>query len=102
MVHVHFCPDCGTKLYLSFERFPDAVGVYGGTFDDPDWVEIRPDNAKHIFVGVGRHDTVIPAGMPAFEEHAMTKEGAPLEPHVLDIAASVAELRRLRQDRTKS
>ena len=33
VVHVHFCADCGTKLWLSFERFPDAVGVYAGTYD---------------------------------------------------------------------
>ncbi len=34
-VHVHFCGDCGTRLWLSFERFPGAVGIYAGTFDDP-------------------------------------------------------------------
>ena len=35
IVNVHFCANCGTKLFLSFERFADVVGVYGGTFDDP-------------------------------------------------------------------
>src|SRR4051812_8764481 len=48
VVSVHFCQVCGTKLYLSFERFPDACGVYAGTFDDPNWFDIRPDNSKHI------------------------------------------------------
>src|SRR5512142_2925318 len=37
IVHVHFCGRCGTKLYLTFERFPDVFGVYCGTFDDPNW-----------------------------------------------------------------
>ena len=36
-VHIHFCAMCGTKLWLRFERFPDAVGIYAGTFDDPAW-----------------------------------------------------------------
>ncbi len=79
-VHVHFCPDCGTKLYLTFERFPASAGVYAGTFDDPDWFEIRPDNAKHIFIGVARRDTLLPPGLACFAEHAMTNEGTPLEP----------------------
>ena len=37
-VIIHFCATCGTKLFLSFERFPDHLGVYAGTFDDPDSV----------------------------------------------------------------
>ena len=79
VVHVHFCPDCGTKLWLSFERFPDAVGVYAGTFDDPCWFPIDSTTSKHIFLGVARSDTVIPAGLPTFVEHATTNEGVPQE-----------------------
>jgi hypothetical protein len=26
-VYVHFCATCGTKLFLTFERFADVVGV---------------------------------------------------------------------------
>lgn len=83
-VHLHFCPDCGTRLWLSFERFPGAVGVYAGTFDDPCWFEIGPGNAKHIFLGVARGDTVVPPGVPTFAGHAMTAEGAPLEATVFE------------------
>src|SRR5947208_12467352 len=36
-VQVHFCPTCGTKTHMTFERFPDACGIYAGTFDDPNW-----------------------------------------------------------------
>lgn len=79
LVHVHFCPDCGTKLWLTFERFPGAVGVYAGTFDNPDWFPIDPTSSKHIFLGVARADTVIPAGIPTFVEHATTNEGAAQE-----------------------
>ncbi len=83
-VDVHFCANCGTKLFLTFERFPGATGVYGGTFDDPDWYERTPAVTKHIFLGVGMAGTVVPAGFNCFEEHAMTNAGDPIEPHRFD------------------
>lgn len=76
VVHIHFCPDCGTKLWLTFERFPRGVGIYAGTFDDPCWFTIDPATSKHIFLGVARSDTVIPPGIPTFVEHATTNDGA--------------------------
>jgi len=82
MVHVHFCADCGTKLFLTFERFPDVVGLYGGTLDDPNWIESTPDNTKHIFMSVAQHGTIIPAGVNTFMEHATTNNGNPIEPTV--------------------
>lgn len=84
MVHVHFCGDCGTKLWLSFERFPYAVGVYAGTFDDPCWFAINPTSSKHIFLGVARSDTIIPAGVPTFVEHATSNDGAEQEATVFE------------------
>ena len=74
-VHIHFCGDCGTKLWLSFERFADAVGIYAGTFDDPCWFPIDPAYSKHIFLGVARPDTIVPAGLPTFVEHASSNDG---------------------------
>jgi hypothetical protein len=34
-VNIHFCSQCGTKLALTFERWPDRLGIYVGTLDDP-------------------------------------------------------------------
>jgi hypothetical protein len=79
-VTIHFCRDCGTKLYLSFERFPAAFGLYAGTLDDPDWIEVTPENAKHIFIGVARPETILPPRMACFAEHAITNAGEALEP----------------------
>ena len=81
-VFVHFCGECGTKLFLSFERFPDVVGVYGGTFDDPNWFERSPENSKHIFLSVAQKGTVVPARFNCFAEHAITNDGTPIEPQV--------------------
>ncbi len=41
-VTVHYCRSCGTALYHHFERFPEQVGVFAGTFDDPTWFERSP------------------------------------------------------------
>jgi len=84
MVDVHFCPRCGTKLYLTFERFPDVVGVYAGTFDDPNWFERFDDSTKHIFLGVAQRGTLIPAGVRTFREHATTNSGEAIEPVIFD------------------
>lgn len=85
LVHVHFCRDCGTKLWLSFERFPDVIGVYAGTFDDPCWFAISPETSKHIFLGVARADTVIPPGLVTFVEHATGNDGTPSQPTVFAV-----------------
>lgn len=81
-VNIHFCATCGTKLFLGFERFPDVVGVYGGTFDDPDWFERSAQNSKHIFLDVALKGTVVPAGVNCFREHATDNEGNPIAPQV--------------------
>ena len=82
IVNVHFCARCGTKLFLSFERFSEVVGVYGGTFDDPDWFERSAKNSRHIFLSVAQRGTVIPAGIDSYDQHTTTNEGQPIKPTV--------------------
>lgn len=84
IIHVHFCASCGTKLWLSFERFPGKVGVYAGTFDDPCWFDIAPEISRHIFLGEARRDTVIPPGLPTYAAHVLAKDGTPETPTVFD------------------
>ena len=83
-VYIHFCDTCGTKLFLTFERFEGIVGLYGGTLDDPNWLEITPQNSKHIFLGVAQKGTIIPPHINTFVEHATKNDGSPLEPEVFD------------------
>ena len=82
LLTIHFCETCGTKLFLTFERFPDVAGIYGGTFDDPNWFDRTPENSKHIFLGVAQHGTVIPAGVITYLEYATTEDGTPIEPTI--------------------
>jgi hypothetical protein len=84
IVHVHFCAGCGTKLYLTFERFAGICGVYAGTFDNPGLFEIEPDNSKHIFIDMARRETILPSGIFCFSEHATRNDGTPLEPVIFD------------------
>lgn len=84
VVTINFCARCGTKLWLGFERFSDVVGVYGGTFDDPDWFPRDPATTKHIYLDVAQHGTVIPPGLDTFGEYVIAKDGSAVMPEVLD------------------
>ena len=98
-VRVHFCPQCGTKLFLTFERFPGACGIYAGTYDDPHWFDIEPEISKHIFISMARPDSVIPVGVPVYAEHVSTNEGTPCEPVVLSRSSGPQDcLRRFNAD----
>ncbi len=83
-VFIYFCDTCGTKLFLTFERFADVVGVYGGTFDDPNWFDLTPENSKQIFLGVAQRGTVIPPHVNTFIGHATREDGSPITPTVFD------------------
>ena len=84
IVNVHFCARCGTKIYLTFERFPDVVGVYGGTFDDPNWFARSESTTKHIFLDMAQQGTVIPAQVNTFRQHAASSTGEAIAPTVYD------------------
>jgi hypothetical protein len=89
-VTINFCSTCGTKLFLAFERFPGVFGIYGGTFDDPNWFERTPLMSRHIFLDSAQRGTLIPAGVGAFREHTMLNDGTPVapmmfeQPHAID------------------
>jgi len=90
-VYSHFCGTCGAGIYYSFDRWDDVIGIHGGTFDDPNWFTFDESNAKHIFLDVARHDTVIPAGLPTFRQHATTTDGTPCKATVYDAPHPMAE-----------
>lgn len=94
IVKVHFCPTCGTKLYLSFERFTDCYGVYAGTFDDPHWFALPPQNTKQIFISAARPDTILQPGIATFQHHARLDDGTPVASETLAHAICVGDLPR--------
>lgn len=91
-LHINFCPSCGTKLFVEFERWPGNTGIYSGTLDDPGILPMDADHAKQIFAGQARPGTVLRAGLPTFEEHATTLDGTPLQAVVLDSPQRVEDV----------
>lgn len=83
-ITINFCRVCGTKLFLEFERFPDVIGTYAGTFDNPNWFERTPANTKYIFLEAAQSGTMVPPGFNAFHEHALLNDGTPIPPEVHD------------------
>ncbi|MCZ4255484.1 GFA family protein [Sulfitobacter sp. G21635-S1] len=81
-IHAHFCSDCGTKLALTFERWPDKIGIYIGTLDDPSRISVKPENSKHIFVSEAPSGTLLPPNVKIYQRHAAENDGTPIEPTV--------------------
>lgn len=81
-IHIHFCRDCGTKLALTFERWPDRLGLYAGSLDDPASVPVTGTTSKQIFVSEARPDTLLFAGIPTYLRHATENDGTPIAPRV--------------------
>ena len=82
-VTLSFCGRCGTTLCLDLERFPDILGLCGGTFDDPNWFDLVPGTYRHIFVRSAQRGVVLPAGVDLYDEHALQLDGSTNQPTVL-------------------
>lgn len=81
-INVHFCDACGTKLALTFARWPDRIGIYLGTLDDPASIMPTPENSKHIFVSEARPGTIVPPGFKTYDRHATENDGTATEPSI--------------------
>lgn len=91
-ISINFCATCGTKLFQTFERFEGAVGVYRGTLDDPNWIEITPEKSKHIFLNVAQKETLVPANIALFRAHVLENDGTPNDPIVLEAPRTCGDL----------
>jgi hypothetical protein len=70
-VFVHFCPNCGTTVSLTFERWPDVRGISRGCYDDPNAVTVT----SHIWTRSAQAGTALPEGVDCFSKARMTLEG---------------------------
>ena len=82
-VTLNFCGRCGTTICLDLERFPDILGLCGGTFDDPNWFDRSKDNCRHIFTRSAQEGVILPPGVDLYEEHALKLDGTLNHPTVL-------------------
>lgn len=89
-LYVNFCANCGTKLFQTFERFPEALGVFGGTFDDPNWFARNPENTRHIFVDSAIKGDILPADYMLYHQHtADAVTGEKQEPFIHNVHKTV-------------
>lgn len=91
-LHLHGCPRCSTVLYLGYERWPEMVGVCGGTLEDPSALPMARDQAKQIFLASARPETVVLPGLPAYWGHAATLEGEAEESFEVAVPTAVRDL----------
>jgi hypothetical protein len=83
-VTVHFCARCGTKIFLSFERFPTVVGVYAGAFDNPSWFDRSPASTACLFLDSAAEGAILPAGVPVYRQHRSAPDGSPNAPTIFE------------------
>lgn len=91
LIYIHFCGSCGTKTHMFFERFPDIVGVFSGTFDEKDWFERTRENTLHFFLSTAPKGTVLPAGFEVYDAHYWIADGIADTPHVFEQHTLVTE-----------
>ena len=89
-VTLHFCKKCATTVCLDLERFPDILGICGGTFDDPNWFDRATNTCRHIFIRSAQNGVVLPSGYRLYEEHAFRLDSVPNQPTILAHALVIA------------
>ena len=84
-VYVHFCPQCGTTVSLTFERWPDVRGIARGCYDDPNAVQVT----SHVWTESAQSGTALPEGVDCFARARMTLDGQaePSTRHALPVMA---------------
>ena len=82
VIHIHFCDTCGTKLFMSFERYDDIYGVFTGTFDDPNWYPRPADTTRYFYVQSMADGVAIPPGHPVFHGHSLKLDGSANTPQI--------------------
>lgn len=75
MLDRRFCMECGSALWLTGERF-EEVGVFRGSLDHPNRIEVSPATALQIFLGEALPSGMVIAGIEAFGEHRRAPDGS--------------------------
>ncbi len=87
LVHVNFCPTCGTTVELTFERWPEVCAISRGTFDNPNWVHVD----AHIWTRSAQEGAALPAGTHCYKKSLFTLDGTPEVPERFDAQVNLGE-----------
>jgi hypothetical protein len=89
-IWLNSCPTCHCTLFMTWENFPKGVGVFAGSFDDPNWFDRTPENTVYIFADEAPRGTILPAGFPIFRGHAHSYGQADPEPEIFSAHQLIA------------
>lgn len=78
LLTVHFCDNCGTKIFQIMERFPGVIGIYGGTLDQPEIASTARETWR-IFIDEAPKGTIIPPGVDVWRRHRLGNDGSPAQ-----------------------
>lgn len=59
---LEFCETCGSNVTWTGETAPGERGIAVGTFDDPDWLDIK----THTWTRSKHHSVLIPPGVKSY------------------------------------
>ncbi len=88
-IHVHFCADCGTKVFMTFERYEGFCEVFSGTFDDPNWFATPPEKTRYIYLGNMSDGVTLPEGYDVFFANGLKLDGSNNTPQRFDKPTTV-------------
>ncbi len=72
-VYVEFCPNCGTTVGLTFERWPELRAISRGCYDNPNSVDIT----ANIWTRSAQSGVALPSETDCFETARLSLDGKP-------------------------
>lgn len=88
-IWLNACPTCHCTMFMTWENFSKGVGVFCGSFDDPNWFERTSENTVYVFADEAPNNTVFPAGFPIYRGNGHSYSGAIEEPQTLSVHTMV-------------
>ena len=66
-LRLEFCTTCGNTVSWTVEALPGMRAIAGGTFDDPNWLELN----RHVWTRSAQKWMHIPQGVEQFDEGSL-------------------------------
>ena len=66
-LRMQFCTNCGNTVTWTVEALPGMRAIAGGTFDDPNWLELN----RHVWTVSAQKWVTIPHGVEQFDKGSL-------------------------------
>lgn len=83
------CPTCHSTMFMTWENFSSGVGVFCGSFDNPNCFKRTEKNTVYIFADEAPNGTVFPAGFPVYAGHGHSHGGVAESPNIYPVHTMV-------------